>query len=168
MSQESVCSQWYTAVCKLICAFAPLGICLQSSKDNTSWKLIWACLSLFPRTAVRRHHVNTIVTALSLMVEVINPGIKTVRSNKRQLPPFAIPLYSFLFSQHNFSWVDLMQKHWCIFFFSFFHGTNFVDTGKIQLASAHPAVTNNMPYYHNYIAVIKQTYHYSTAWVENM
>lgn len=154
MSQESVCSQWYTAVCKLICAFAPLGICLQSSKDNTSWKLIWACLSLFPRTAVRRHHVNTIVTALSLMVEVINPGIKTVRSNRRQLPPFPIPLSPFLFSQLNFSWDDLMQKTFFSFFF--FHGKNILDTGKIKLASIPLAVTENMPYYHNYFALIKQ------------
>lgn len=109
MSQESVrFFQWYTAVCKLIYAFGPLGICLQSSKDNTSWKLIWACLSLFPRTAVRRHHVNTIVTALSLMVEVINPGIKTVRSNRRQLSPFPVLFSSVLFSQLNFSWDNLI------------------------------------------------------------
>lgn len=131
--------QWYTAVCKLIYAFAPLGICLQSSKDNTSWKLIWACLSLFPRTAVRRHHVNTIVTALSLMVEVINPGIKTVRSNRRQLSPFPALFSSVLFSQLNFSWDDLIIKT------PFLHGTNFVDTGKIKLASTPQSLTEYMP-----------------------
>lgn len=54
--------------------------------------------SLSPQTAVRRYHINSIVTVLSLMVEVINPGIKTVISNLttarlslRHPPSFCFP-----------------------------------------------------------------------------